>query len=281
MNAHSRSPFLAQSRSWSCCCSPPQAFAAPAKLQDPPELKALKYRLIGPAWGGRVSRVAGRAGRSRRLLRGDGLGRRLEVGRRRRRRGTRSSTTSRSPRSARSPSPPSDPNVVYVGSGEANIRGNVAAGNGIYKSTDAGKTWTHVWKQEGQIGTMVVHPKERGRRLRRRARATRSAPTPSAGVYRTRDGGKTLAAGAQEGRGHRRLGRRPRSLQPQHRLRRPLAGPAPALGDDERRPGQSASGSPATAATPGSSSRATGCRKGSGARWGSPWRRRTAGGSTR
>jgi photosystem II stability/assembly factor-like uncharacterized protein len=39
---------------------------------------------------------------------------------------------------------PSDPNVVYVGSGEANIRGNVAQGNGIYKSTDAGKTWQHV-----------------------------------------------------------------------------------------------------------------------------------------
>ena len=36
-----------------------QALAAPAKLEDPPELKALKYRLIGPAWGGRVARVAG------------------------------------------------------------------------------------------------------------------------------------------------------------------------------------------------------------------------------
>ena len=54
---------------------------------------------------------------------------------------------------------PSDPNVIYVGSGEANIRGNVAAGNGIYKSVDGGKTWNHVWKQEGQIGTMIVHPK--------------------------------------------------------------------------------------------------------------------------
>src|SRR6266566_8425 len=47
---------------------------------------------------------------------------------------------------------------VSLGSGEANIRGNVAAGNGIYKSTDAAKTWQHVWKSVGQIGTMVVHP---------------------------------------------------------------------------------------------------------------------------
>ena len=36
---------------------------------------------------------------------------------------------------------PSDPNVIYVGSGEANIRGNVAWGNAIYRSTDAGETW--------------------------------------------------------------------------------------------------------------------------------------------
>src|SRR5262249_750889 len=52
----------------------------------------------------------------------------------------------------------SDPNIVYVGTGEANIRGNVASGNGIYKSTNAGKSWQHVWNQEGQIGTLIVHP---------------------------------------------------------------------------------------------------------------------------
>ena len=66
--------------------------------------------------------------------------------------------TSRSRPSARIAIAPSDPNVIYVGSGEANIRGNVEPGNGIYNSTDAGKTWKHVWKQRGQIGTMIVHP---------------------------------------------------------------------------------------------------------------------------
>ena len=85
---------------------------------------------------------------------------------------------------------PSDPNVVYVGSGEANIRGNVAAGNGIYKSTDAGKTWTHVWKQEGQIGTIVVHPRDPDVAFAA-VLGHAFGPNPERGVYRTRNGGKS------------------------------------------------------------------------------------------
>ena len=104
--------------------------------------------------------------------------------------GSRSSTTSRSRRSARSRSRPPNPNVVYVGSGEANIRGNVAAGNGIYKTVDAGKTWTHVWKQEGQIGTMVVHPTNPDIAFAA-VLGKAFGPNPERGVYRTKDGGKT------------------------------------------------------------------------------------------
>jgi photosystem II stability/assembly factor-like uncharacterized protein len=85
---------------------------------------------------------------------------------------------------------PSDPNIVYVGSGEANIRGNVAAGNGIYKTVDAGKTWTHVWKQEGQIGTMVVHPVNPNIAFAA-VLGKAFGPNPERGVYRTIDGGKT------------------------------------------------------------------------------------------
>jgi photosystem II stability/assembly factor-like uncharacterized protein len=85
---------------------------------------------------------------------------------------------------------PSNPNIIYVGSGEANIRGNVAAGNGIYKSTDAGKTWIHSWKQEGQIGTMVVHPSNPDIAFAA-VLGHAFGPNPERGVYRTRDGGKT------------------------------------------------------------------------------------------
>ena len=85
---------------------------------------------------------------------------------------------------------PSNPKVVYVGSGEANIRGNVAAGNGIYRSLDGGKTWTHVWTEEGQIGTMVVHPTNPD--VAYAAVLGRAfGSNPQRGIYRTRDGGRT------------------------------------------------------------------------------------------
>ncbi len=85
---------------------------------------------------------------------------------------------------------PADANVLYVGSGEANIRGNVMPGNGIYKSTNGGKTWTHVWKQKGQIGRLLVHPRNADVAY---AAVLGSAFGPNAerGVYRTLDGGQT------------------------------------------------------------------------------------------
>ncbi len=83
---------------------------------------------------------------------------------------------------------PSDPNIVYVGSGEANIRGNVAPGNGIYVSANCGKSWKHVWKQKGQIGHIVVHPKN-AKIAYAAVLGIAFAPNPERGVYRTIDGG--------------------------------------------------------------------------------------------
>ena len=53
----------------------------------------------------------------------------------------------------------SDPNVVWAGTGETNIRSMISIGNGIYRSTDAGKTWQHKGlRKTGRIGRVVIHP---------------------------------------------------------------------------------------------------------------------------
>ena len=53
----------------------------------------------------------------------------------------------------------SDPNVIYVGEGEQTVRGNVSSGWGMWRSTDAGKTWTHIGLRESEhVGRIRVHP---------------------------------------------------------------------------------------------------------------------------
>ena len=84
----------------------------------------------------------------------------------------------------------SNSNVIYVGSGEANIRGNVALGSGIFKSVDAGKTWAQVWQTHGQIGTMAIDPKNANIAFAA-VFGSPFGPGKDRGVYRTTDGGKS------------------------------------------------------------------------------------------
>ena len=87
---------------------------------------------------------------------------------------------------------PSNPNVIYVGSGEGLHRPDLSVGDGIYKSTDAGKTWTHLGLRDGQqIAQLVVDPKNPDRIFVSVA-GHPYGPNEERGVYRSLDGGKTF-----------------------------------------------------------------------------------------
>ena len=87
---------------------------------------------------------------------------------------------------------PSDPDVIYVGSGEGLQRPDLATGDGIYKSTDAGKTWTHLGLRDAQqIAAILVDPKDPNR-VFVAAVGHPYGPNAERGVFRSTDGGRTF-----------------------------------------------------------------------------------------
>jgi photosystem II stability/assembly factor-like uncharacterized protein len=86
---------------------------------------------------------------------------------------------------------PSDPNVIYVGTGESTLRGNVSPGDGMYRSTDAGKTWSRIGLGDGgQTARIMVDPRDPDR-VYVAVLGHAFAPNPTRGVFRSSDGGKT------------------------------------------------------------------------------------------
>ena len=86
---------------------------------------------------------------------------------------------------------PSNPSVLYVGTGSDDIRSNVSTGRGVWKSTDAGKTWRFTGLRDaGQIGTIRVHPTNPDV-VWLSAVGNAFAPNAERGVFRSRDGGAT------------------------------------------------------------------------------------------
>ncbi len=85
----------------------------------------------------------------------------------------------------------SDPNILYVGTGESDLRGNASHGDGVYKSTDAGKTWKNIGLADTQqIGAIKIDPKNPDV-VYVAALGHMTGPNADRGVFRTRDGGKT------------------------------------------------------------------------------------------
>jgi photosystem II stability/assembly factor-like uncharacterized protein len=163
--------------------------AAPGFSQndDEDDESGLEYRLLGPVNGGRASRVVGIPGDPSTYYLSTAAGGVWKSG-----------NGGQTWESVFDDQPVSsigsvvlasgNPNIVFVGSGEANIRGNVGEGNGIYRSRDGGETWDHVWKAEGQIGTIVVSPNDDDV-IFAAALGSPFGAGPERGVYRSTDGG--------------------------------------------------------------------------------------------
>jgi photosystem II stability/assembly factor-like uncharacterized protein len=157
---------------------------------DPSLYAALRWRNIGPFRGGRAVAVAGVAGDPRTFYFGavgGGVWKTTDAGR------TWSPVMDSQPVASIGAIAvaPSDPRTVYVGSGEADMRSDIIHGNGMYRSTDAGATWTRIGLEDSrQIGRITVDPHE-PRTLLVAALGHAYASNEMRGVYRSTDGGAT------------------------------------------------------------------------------------------
>jgi photosystem II stability/assembly factor-like uncharacterized protein len=152
---------------------------------------ALNWRSLGPARGGRSIAVAGSAARPLEYYfgaTGGGLWKSTDGGVTWRPVTDHQITSSSVGAVAVAPS---NPDIVYIGTGESEIRGNIAPGDGVYKSTDAGKTWTHIGLEAAEnIAKIRVNPTNPDI-VFVAAFGHYSTPNPERGIYRTKDGGKT------------------------------------------------------------------------------------------
>ena len=171
--------------------APAAALAQPAASPQPDALKNLKIRNLGPARaGGRVTAVSGIPGKPNIYYvgaAGGGIWKTIDGGATWKAIFTHEATSSIGALAVSA----SNPQVVWVGTGEANIRNDVTDGRGVYRSTDGGQSWQFMGlKDAGQISTIVINPHDPDDVF---VAVVGHAWAPSAdrGVFRTTDGGKT------------------------------------------------------------------------------------------
>jgi photosystem II stability/assembly factor-like uncharacterized protein len=154
--------------------------------------KGMQYRLVGPYRGGRVVAVSGVVGQNDTYYFGavaGGVWKTTDGGLTWK--PIFDKTKGASPAIGAIAVAESDPNVIYVGTGEACIRGNIVGGNGVYKSIDAGATWKFVGLPDTHaIGRLIVDPKNPDVAFVA-ALGHPFADNEERGIFRTRDGGKT------------------------------------------------------------------------------------------
>ncbi len=162
--------------------------SAPAQV-DPSLFQDLHWRLIGPFRGGRVLTVSGVPGEPERFYFGSVNGGVWE---------TRDAGRTWMPIFDGQPVgsigalavAPSNPRVIYVGSGEADMRSDIAQGDGMYKSVDGGRTWSRSGLTDSQqIGRVLIDPRNPDV-VYVAALGHPYGPNAERGVYRSRDGGK-------------------------------------------------------------------------------------------
>src|SRR5689334_18741098 len=163
---------------------------APAADGLTPLFSGLRWRMLGPFRGGRVDAVCGVVGRPNEFYFGavnGGVWKSVDAGR------VWVPVFDSQPVASIGALAvaPSAPDTVYVGTGESTLRDSMGYGNGMYKSTDAGKTWTHIGLDDTQhIGKVTVDPKNPNNVFVAAIGSLYQA-TPDRGLYRSQDGGRT------------------------------------------------------------------------------------------
>jgi photosystem II stability/assembly factor-like uncharacterized protein len=166
-----------------------QSQPATSPQVDPALFSQLQWRLIGPPRGGRVNPVVGVPGQPDTYYFGavgGGVWKTNDAGR------TWLPIFDSQPVASIGAIAvaPSNPDILYVGSGEADMRSSISSGNGMYKSTDTGKTWTHIGLRDStQIGRILVDPKNPDS-VYVAALGHAYGPNSERGVFHSTDGGK-------------------------------------------------------------------------------------------